>query len=95
MGISKKDLDILDFLHKCDRESLGEDICEVGHHFPKGKYDFCPICMSKFKADIEKREEPTVKIDLEQECNQDVKDYFSAIEAAEQYLNNIKRGDKD
>lgn len=44
MGISKKDIDILDFLYRMDRETLGEDICADGHRFPKGKYDFCPNC---------------------------------------------------
>ena len=56
MGIDKKDIDILDFLYKLDRKTLGEDVCERGHRFPKGKYDFCPICGRKFKAESEGEE---------------------------------------
>lgn len=56
MEISKRDIEILDFLYQMDRESLGEDVCENGHHFHKGKYDFCPMCGCKFKTE-EKREE--------------------------------------
>lgn len=56
MGISKKDIEILDWLYQMDRKTLGEDICEGGHHFPKGKYDFCPICGCKFKAESEDAE---------------------------------------
>ena len=56
MGISKKDIEILDWLYQMDRKTLGEDICEGGHHFPKGKYDFCPICLRKFKAESEGEE---------------------------------------
>ena len=44
MEISKRDIAILDWLYQMDRETLGEDVCERGHHFYKGKYDFCPIC---------------------------------------------------
>ena len=53
MEISKKDIDILNFLYQNDRKSLGEDVCGNGHHFPKGKYDFCPICGCKFKTESE------------------------------------------
>lgn len=54
MGISKEEVyEMLDFLYQLDRESLGEDVCEKGHYFPKGKYDFCPICGSNFKAESE------------------------------------------
>ena len=56
MGISKNDIDILDWLYKMDRKTLGEDVCESGHHFHKGKYDFCPICGCKFKAESEPQE---------------------------------------
>lgn len=56
MGISKTDIEILDWLYQMDRKTLGEDICESGHHFPKGKYDFCPICECKFKAESEDKE---------------------------------------
>lgn len=56
MRISKKDIEILDWLYQMDRKTLGEDICEGGHHFPKGKYDFCPICGYKFKAESEEEE---------------------------------------
>lgn len=56
MGISKEDMDVLDWLYQRDRETLGENICENGHHFPKGKYDFCPICGYKFKAESEDKE---------------------------------------
>lgn len=51
--MTKKDIDILDWLYKQDRKSLGEDVCKNGHYFPKGKYDFCPICRCKFKAESE------------------------------------------
>ena len=54
MGISKEDIDILDWLYKNDRETLGEDVCKNNHHFHKGKYDWCPICGSNFKAESEK-----------------------------------------
>lgn len=53
MGTTKKDTDILDWLYQQDRKSLGEDVCENEHYFPKGKYDFCPICGRKFKAESE------------------------------------------
>lgn len=53
MGISKKDIEILDWLYQMDRITLGEDVCEDGHHFPKAKYDFCPICGRKFKVESE------------------------------------------
>lgn len=53
MEISKRDIEILDFLYQMDRKILGEDVCENGHHFHKGKYDFCPICGGKFKAESE------------------------------------------
>lgn len=49
-------IEILDWLYQMDRKSLGEDICEGGHHFPKGKYDFCPICGCKFKTESEDKE---------------------------------------
>lgn len=52
----KKDIEILDWLYQMDRKTLGEDICEGGHRFPKGKYDFCPICLRKFKAESEDEE---------------------------------------
>lgn len=55
MGISKEDISILDWLYQMDRKTLGEDICENGHHFPKGKYDFCPICVRKFKEESENK----------------------------------------
>lgn len=53
MGISKRDIEILDWLYKNDRESLGEDVCDCNHHFPKGKYYFCPICGGKFNVESE------------------------------------------
>lgn len=54
--MTKKDIDILDWLYKQDRKSLGEDVCKNGHYFSKGKYDFCPICRCKFKAESEEAE---------------------------------------
>lgn len=56
MGISKEDIDILDWLYQMDRKTLGEDVCERGHHFHKGKYDFCPICGCKFKTESEDKD---------------------------------------
>lgn len=55
MEISKRDIAILDWLYQMDRETLGEDVCENGHHFHKGKYDFCPMCGCKFKEERENK----------------------------------------
>lgn len=56
MAISERDKHILDFLYQMDRKTLGEDICVGRHRFPKGKYDFCPICGQKFKTESEVQE---------------------------------------
>ena len=56
MGISKHDIEILDWLYKMDRKTLGEDVCKNGHYFPKGKYPWCPICGRSFKTESEDKE---------------------------------------
>jgi hypothetical protein len=50
----KKDLEKIEWLYKMDRETLGQDECYNKHYFPKGKYDYCPICDCAFKTESEK-----------------------------------------
>ena len=51
MGISKRDIELIELLNKDDRNSLEKDICENGHRFRYGKYYFCPICGGRLKKE--------------------------------------------
>ena len=53
MGISNKDIELIEWLYHEDRKNLGQDVCENSHYFLHGKYDFCPICGTKLKETYE------------------------------------------